>query len=361
MSATQTGNEREERQLIDLVRNQFGKKKWGLMVEKIPNRIDELDYLRGFALMGIILVNIIPLLSIKVPAPGTIDATYWRFLYLFVEGRFYTIFTFLFGVGFYIFIKRANQRGKNGYVLFIRRLIVLFLFGLIHVRFQPGEALTVYAVCGLLILPFYKAHRLVNLGFGILMLIFLSMFSFKMLMVIPLMLLGTAAGQFQLFEHLAKRRKGLVIFTVIMFLLAIIGLILQYHYAPVKIGNGADFLTRRFLSMGITIGPIVSAFYAGIFLMLLQVPLFKKLSAPLKNYGRMALTNYVSQTALILITGHLLHLSGRITLLPSLYICLTIYVVQLIFSSIWLHFFRYGPLEWLWRTLTYLEIPKILK
>ncbi len=94
-------------------------------------RIDELDYIRGFALLGIILVNILALLHIKIPDPNTVDASYQRFLYLFVEGRFFSIFSFLFGVGFYIFISRAIAKGKNGYVLFFRRLVALFIFGLI--------------------------------------------------------------------------------------------------------------------------------------------------------------------------------------------------------------------------------------
>jgi uncharacterized membrane protein YeiB len=144
--------------------------------KELTTRIDILDYLRGFALMGIILVNIIPLLSVTTPASRSLDASYLRFLYLFVEGRFYTIFTFLFGVGFYIFITRANAKGKNGYVLFLRRILALFIFGLVHVKFHPGEALTVYAVCGLIILPFYKANKVVNLIFGTVMLLVLSFF-----------------------------------------------------------------------------------------------------------------------------------------------------------------------------------------
>lgn len=125
----------------------------------INKRIDELDYIRGFALLGIILVNILALLNIKIPDPSTVDASYQRFLYLFVEGRFFSIFSFLFGVGFYIFISRAIAKGKNGYVLFLRRLVALFIFGLIHQMFQPGEALALYAICGLIVLPFYKAKK----------------------------------------------------------------------------------------------------------------------------------------------------------------------------------------------------------
>ncbi|MFJ5716065.1 DUF418 domain-containing protein [Neobacillus sp. NPDC093127] len=330
----------------------------------VNKRIETLDYLRGFALMGIILVNIIPLLSVKLHSSSTIDAVYWRFLYLFVEGRFYTIFTFLFGVGFYIFISRAEAKGRNGYVLFLRRIFALFIIGLFHVRFQPGEALTIYAICGLFILPFYKANKIVNLVFGTSMLIVMAIFSFKLFMVIPLMLLGIAAGQFHMFEQLAKNRNQIVIFTSIMLTLSIIGLFSQYQYAPVVFGNGseANFQeNQRFTRIGITIGPIVSALYVGLMIWLLQFTFVQKILSPLKSYGRMALTNYVSQTAIILLTGNVLHLFNNITYIQSLYLCLAILGFQLIFSLVWLHFFRFGPLEWIWRIVTYFEIPRLRK
>ncbi len=327
---------------------------------ELNNRIDTLDYLRGFALMGIILVNIIPLLSVRLPIPGTTDVSYLRFLYLFVEGRFYTIFTFLFGVGFYLFISRAIAKGKNGYVLFLRRILVLLFFGLVHVQFHPGEALTVYAVCGLIILPFYKANKVVNLVFGTVMLLVLSFYAEKMFMVVPLMLLGIAAGQYRLFERISQHWKQTAIFTGLMFVLSVVGLIYQYQYAPFVFGNVSDgnlLETQRFLRIGIAIGPIVSAFYVGVLILLLNFSMVRQVLSPLKSYGRMALTNYLSQTILILVAGKVLDLFDRITYLQSLYLCLSIYVIQLLFSTVWLRYFRFGPMEWLWRMLTYFESP----
>lgn len=69
-------------------------------------RIDTLDYLRGFALLGIILVNIPSLMWIEPPTLAS-DIAYNRFLTLFIEGKFFIIFSFLFGVGFYLFISRV--------------------------------------------------------------------------------------------------------------------------------------------------------------------------------------------------------------------------------------------------------------
>ncbi|MCH6265137.1 DUF418 domain-containing protein [Neobacillus citreus] len=325
---------------------------------ELNKRIDVIDYLRGFALLGIILVNIGPLLSAKTPAPHSLDASYWRFLYLLVEGRFYTIFTFLFGVGFYIFITRANAKGKNGYVLFLRRIAVLFLFGLIHVQFHPGEALTVYAACGLILLPFYKINKAVNLIIGIGLLVIIGISAIKILMVIPVMLLGIAAGQFGLFEVVSKRIKQVAVFTVIMFGLSAIGLLYQYQYALV-LSEGVLFgrEASRFINIGITIGPIVSAFYTGLLVLLLQIQIIQKLLSPLKSYGRMALTNYLLQTMFIYLAGYTFNLFGRVSYIETLYICLAIYVIQMTFSVIWLRFFQYGPLEWIWRAITYMKLP----
>ena len=108
-------------------------------------RIDTLDYLRGFALLGIILVNIPSLMWIEPPKLAN-DIAYSRFLTLFVEGKFFIIFSFLFGIGFYLFISRAQARGEKAYALFSRRLLILLFMGLVHFYFQPGEALTVYSM-----------------------------------------------------------------------------------------------------------------------------------------------------------------------------------------------------------------------
>ncbi|SDN24201.1 DUF418 domain-containing protein [Bacillus sp. OK048] len=329
------------------------------------NRIDILDYLRGFALLGIILVNILSLLAVKLPDLGSVDAAYQRFLFLFVEGRFYTLFSFLFGVGFYLFISRANAKGKNGYGLFLRRIAVLFILGWFHVTFHPGEALTVYAVTGLLLLPFYKVKKEINLGIGLLLLVGLSIMAFKLFMVVPLMLLGITAGQYRLFEGLSGKLKKAAIFTGIMFLLSLVGIINQFQHIPAQpfgfFEGGVDEQTYQFLSIGITIGPAVSALYVGLLILLLQFPFVQKLLSPLKSYGRMALTNYIFQTVFIYLAGYAFNLFGSISYLQSLAVCISIYVIQLVFSVIWLRYFQFGPLEWIWRGLTYLELPPMRK
>lgn len=320
------------------------------------NRIDLLDYLRGFALLGIILINIVFLLSAKMPAPDTTDAVYWKFLYLFVEGRFYTIFSFLFGVGFYLFISRANAKGKNGSSLFLRRLLVMFIFGLLHSMYHPGEALSVYAVCGLLILPLYKLKKEFNLFIALALLLLFSWLAIKPLLPIALILLGLTVGQYRLFENIAIKRKLIIWFTMSAFLLTVLVLYYQNLHTPSLTGESSLDM-YWFYHIGIMVGPIVSAFYVGGLILLLQIPVVQKLLTPLKYYGRMALTNYIFQTVFILTAATAFDLHGQISYLQTSIICLIVYIIQLIFSMVWFRYFCIGPLEWVWRMMTYMEIP----
>lgn len=325
---------------------------------EIKQRIEILDYLRGFALLGILLVNIIPFLSVKMPAANTVNASYQLFLYLFVEGRFYTIFSFLFGVGFYLFLTRAFEKGENAVLHFLRRMLVLFFFGMIHVQFHPGEALTVYSLCGIMILPFYKVPRKVNFVIGILLLALLAAFSIKLFMTFPLMLLGICAGQYRVFEEISSKTKQIVFFTVLMLMGSVVGIGYQMAHMPSVIGTTKSLETQRFLDIGVAAGPFVSAFYAGVLMLSLRLSIVKRLLLPIKMYGRMALTNYLSQTVLLIMFGNLF---SETTYIQTLYICITVYAIQLIFSTIWLHFFRFGPLEWIWRIATYWTIPTMKK
>ncbi|MFE8698328.1 DUF418 domain-containing protein [Cytobacillus sp. FJAT-53684] len=333
------------------------------------NRIDELDYIRGFALMGIILVNILSLLDIKIPEPNSVDANYQRFLYFFVEGRFYSIFSFLFGVGFYLFITRANAKGRNGYVLFLRRVVAMLAFGILHSLYHPGEALMVYAIVGFILLPFYKVNRHINLAISVILLIMFAILGIKIALTLPLILLGLTCGQYQVFENLKEKTKQLVLFTAFMFLLSGVGLYIQYLNTPdqpfqamiLYSEEGAVDQVSKFLQIGVTNGPIISAFYIGFLLLLLQSKMVQTILSPLKYYGRMAFTNYIGQTVFILLAGQLFHFTANLTYIQTLYVCIAIYALQMIFSVVWLRFFKMGPLEWIWRIITYWQAVPLRK
>lgn len=118
-------------------------------------------------------------------------------------------------------------------------------------------------------------------------------------------------------------------------------------------------IVSKFNLIGLQFSPFVSAFYVGLLMLLLQHPLCQFLLSPLKDYGRMALTNYLGQTALTLIIANVFHPNIRMS--QSLWLCIGIYIFQLLFSKLWLKFFRFGPIEWLLRMGTYRTVPTMLK
>jgi uncharacterized protein len=113
-----------------------------------------IDILRGFALFGILLVNFPGAEAVR---SGAADDVVSKFLSLFVSGKFYTTFSFLFGLGFALQFLRAKARGRRIVPVYIRRMLVLFLIGVAHfVLLWPGDVLTTYAVMGLFLILFRK-------------------------------------------------------------------------------------------------------------------------------------------------------------------------------------------------------------
>ncbi|MFF2885274.1 DUF418 domain-containing protein [Paenibacillus sp. NPDC057967] len=332
------------------------------------NRIDELDYLRGFALLGILLMNVTALLHLSLPEPGTGSELYQRLLYLLAEARFFSIFSFLFGIGFYLFVMRARDKGRNGFLLFLIRIAVLFGFGYVHSIYHPGEALMIYAICGLLLLPFYKVNRWVNVALGAVLLGLFAALGAKVLMPIPFMLLGVAAGQLRLFQRIRERRRMFEITAVVLVAVAAAALQYQYGLAPsepfipvMMEGTGDPQLEQanQYLKAGLLVGPLVAIAYMALVLLLLQIKPIRELLDPMRAVGRMALTNYIGQTVLVLLAGQWLGLEGTANWVDGLWLCLGIYLIQLIASSVWLHYFAMGPLEWIWRAATYLSWPPV--
>ena len=125
-------------------------------------RIIELDLMRGFAVFGILVVNmqffglpIYTVISEMNPFNDPADLASRFFIGVFMEGKFITLFSFLFGLGFWIFISRARARGRTAGPLFLRRLVILALFGAAHAfLFWAGDILLVYAILGLVMMLF---------------------------------------------------------------------------------------------------------------------------------------------------------------------------------------------------------------
>ncbi|WP_203810794.1 DUF418 domain-containing protein, partial [Actinoplanes couchii] len=266
-------------------------------------RIHALDTLRGFALCGILIINIYQQVVFRGAAAGTAGQLPVPVQLFFYE-RFYPIFSILFGVGFAIFLRRAAARTDRPRLVLARRLVVLLLIGVLHFLFHPGEALTAYAIAGLIVLlPLSFLGGRAALGVALVLL-----FAGAQLVVgfgpIPgLLALGYALAMLDVPAAL-ERRTGRVACAFLIFAgLTAVWILLRWRDVELPFvnvlggpGGGVSLLEPI---AGIVTG---LAYCCGVVL-LLRTPLGPVLSAVLSPMGRMALTNYLSATVLFLLAG----------------------------------------------------------
>lgn len=390
-----------------------------------------LDVLRGIALLGICLANF-PEFSLYtfqksevVASMPTVEIDRMvRYLqYLFIDGKFYTLFSLLFGIGFSIILSNAQRKEVNGFRIFYRRMWILALFGAVHLMFiWSGDILLLYALLGMLLPLFRKlsdkkllwlsagfivfpvvVDALATLGgvnlsepavrlqqyycglygitddnFGIWLrdadsygdvFRFLVQGAFvcvqefidghRALKVMGLFLLGYYIGRNRLYANLTERKKWLVKVCKISFL---IGFPLSLLYAWSGANNHPAGLVWHSFLYAVSVVPMGLAYMTGICLLFLRKEewrLWKLLAAP----GRMALTNYIGQSTIgiLLFYGIGLGLGASVGLTGTELIAAGVFLFQIVFCKIWLHYFQFGPLEWIWRMLTYGRWLNILK
>ena len=132
---------------------------------KTNSRIDVADILRGIAIGGIVLIHFIEQLNFyKFPEAssefmGALNQTVWDSLFFMLASKMYAIFSMLFGLSFFIQHDNQAQQGKDFRLRFVWRMVLLFLWGLFDLLFYNGDILTVYAACGLLVIPFIRANN----------------------------------------------------------------------------------------------------------------------------------------------------------------------------------------------------------
>lgn len=378
-------------------------------------RLTSIDIIRGFALFGIFLVNmpafsspdLIKQLHMLPEHLPPVDKGIRFFFDLFIQTKFYTIFSFLFGLGFYIFMSRAEQKGARMYSLFSRRLLILFGFGLIHLVFLWfGDILHTYALSGLFLLLFYRQSNTTILGwaFGLLTLYYgllslqcltspdfitssqaegaeklaeairmyqdasymsflsyrmdteviyiLSTSVFQIPAILPLFLFGLYAGRRGIFHEPARHRPFVKRVQTISLILSIPLTIIAalVHIDFFGLGTIQPLVNELTISVN---GLTLCLFYMSSLILLLEKEGWQKRLRPLGLTGQMALTNYLLQTVLSLAIIFGFDLFNRLGLSSGLLLCLVLYTGQVWFSSFWLKRYYFGPIEWLWRTLTY--------
>ncbi|MFR9731979.1 DUF418 domain-containing protein [Saccharopolyspora sp. MS10] len=307
-------------------------------------RIAELDAVRGMALCGILFVNIPPLLSMR----GIVDREVLparQILDLFVQQRFFPIFSLLFGLGFGLFLASAADRAARPRVLLARRLLALLVIGLPHAFLHPGEALVPYAVFGLIfLLPLSLLPGWVNLlvgGGGVV--VALAWLGGGLPLIPGLLVLGLALAQFDLPARLPRLGWWIAALFAVSVAGAAVALIAQ-NRDPLQAGFS--------VSSGVAGACLATAYVCGL-LLLLRTPLRTPLGAVLEPLGRMALTNYVTATLLLIPLGRLIGLEGSSSYGTMALLAVGILLLQVLWSTAWLAFFRQGPLEYVWRIATW--------
>lgn len=382
-----------------------------------------LDALRGLALFGICLANFqeFSLYSFLkedaaagMPTAG-IDRIVRYLQYVLIDGKFYTLFSLLFGIGFSIIISNAARKQVNGFPIFYRRMTVLLLIGFVHLMFiWSGDILMLYALLGL-ILPLFRNMSdkglLTTAAFFLLLPVvidgvigltginpsapvvrvqqyycarygitddnfaywlrdadnypdvfrfliqgaFVRMQEFidgnRAFKVLGLFLLGFYIGRNRLYARLTENKKLLKRITAGGF---IIGLPLSLLYAWSGMNGHPWGMAGHTLLYTVSVFPMGLAYATGFSLCYLYNKnhrVFRLLAAP----GRMALTNYIGQSiwGIIIFYGIGFGLGADTGLVYALLIATGVYVIEIAFSHLWLHFCQFGPLEWIWRMLTY--------
>lgn len=330
-------------------------------------RIVSLDIIRGLALFGILLINVggyrVVTEGMELPAIAGTDAIIQSLITILVQKKFFSIFSFLFGAGFFLFASRAESRGDKPRRRFARRLLVLLLMGIVHIFIFWGSILPMYAIAGFLLIPFYRASLSTTTR------IWSTLLALHLLAnAIMLWLPNSAPAVARSADFLANDSVTIFLMFLTGFLAAKAGWIgrtgehlhairkLFFLLLPITAGLAAwtwiaseDPQLSSVVALGAV--PMTYFYLAGLF-WLLESRMIAALLSPVAKVGRLALTNYVAQSligvALMNAWGIELPSPGQIVRIAAV-----IYGIQMAFSAVWLRFFRMGPLEKLWRALTY--------
>jgi uncharacterized protein len=375
------------------------------------DRIELLDVLRGFAVLGILLVNFSGESGTRFPRA---DAAAQWILSNAVEGSFYPLFSFLFGLGFGIQVLRAQERGTGAAHLHLRRMLVLFIIGTLHsLLIYEGDILQTYATFGLPLLllgrlpsrallavicltaavqlagePVRDAVRTWRIGdpqveylrqaarmesaeiennlrsdvatYATARALSWTRYSREIHglqevervvlnnEILLLFIIGLYVAKRRVFETAADHRRGFLLLAAVS-VLTIVG---SHGYTVMNLnwGRVASSL-QRFAS---TKGPTF-LYIALIALLCTSVPRAARVLRVFAAPGRMALTSYLTQTIVLTLTFAPYGLGlPKFSIAAQVLFCLAFFfLVQVPAANWWLTRYQFGPAEWLWRSLTY--------
>jgi len=393
-------------------------------------RIQIVDILRGFALFGILFVNMTifsrPIQSILFPVDPTtpwFDRSVEWLIHFLGEGKFYALFSMLFGLGLTLQMERIEGRGGRFVPLYLRRLLVLLGIGIVHAfLIWMGDILIIYALLGFLLIMFRKAKPRTLLVWMVILIALPLLFNAAATGLVELgrsapegaiqieaAFAGTIAGfttdlenaylvyaNGNFAEITAQRfydytSMGLMSFFVMGFNVMAMFL-LGVYFGKQDIFRDLEAnrdLFRKLLVWGLLIGlggnalyatlilpisrielswplllatvaqgigaPLLMLAYVSAFCLVALSPGWGKRLQMLAPVGQIALTNYLTQSIVctLIFYSYGLGLFGKMGGAMGIGLSIVIYLLQIPFSHWWMKRFKYGPAEWLWRSLSY--------
>jgi len=386
-------------------------------------RIEAIDVLRGFTLLGIILVHMVeqyyagawPEQYAQATTQTLADQITSGFVGIFIIGKFYMIFSFLFGLSFFIQFSKSDVE-KNFLIRFTWRLVILFIIGFIHHLHYRGDILTIYAILGVSLLIFHQLPDRYLLALAIFLILNIpsvimrgvnalfptgdgnlfnldqqallayfntvksgsyleilranfyefagkmqfQVISGRLYITLGLFLLGIYAGRKNLFgklqENIPLLKKGMryALFTILG--LIVFGVVV-FGVLKLKLPQSLQWLIGGFV-MDIFNAALAFIYVAGVLLLLFQKEKWQKRLMNFYPVGRMGLTTYLMQTLFgaLIFHSYGLGLLADIGALYSFLIAIGLFLIQIVFAKYWFTRFTFGPVEWIWRNLTYLKI-----
>ncbi len=408
-------------------------------------RIQSIDTLRGVALLGILLMNIIafanPFAAYLIPtiddADSGINLATFMTMDIFVEGAMRAIFSMLFGAGMLIFLNKPDSDSARTKSLYYRRTLLLVAFGLFnaYMLLWLGDILYAYGMTGLVLYLFrdMPAKKLVFISAGIFLLLtlvhsaghfqartlgaaveeiemlpagtvlteeqeqtmadwsafleqqfvapelvaqqldvmqsgyitaFVNLAPINLILqsigfvgnsfwdALAMMLLGMAFMKWGLLDA----SRSLRVYGYMALIGLGIGLPLNTWESITFVSSGFDYQWSAFNRPSYDLGRLSLAVgYIGVVMLICKLGILSWMRYVLAKVGQMALTNYLSHSLIcnFIFMGWGLGLAGQLQRHEIYYVVFGIWIFQLITSPLWLHYFRFGPAEWLWRSMTY--------
>lgn len=403
------------------------------MTTNLNSRIPLVDGLRGFALLGIILAHYggwhsgwsLPQEVYTPYQSDTLSQIVQVFDGIFVTGKFFAFFSFLFGVSFGLMLLRTTENKGKFLLRFAWRLTILGIIGLLHHLHWRGDILSIYAIAGFGLLLFANASNRLILIVGILLVlniparlqdaymaftkmdtgamwgqIFdepgnkrylqliregnylpfvldnLAAFSKKMqfqllsgrlYITFGFFLLGFWFARKHLLQNFDNERpffKKILIYTlVIVLILVAVAVAIQVSGVFNNNTQPPLWLNALFSTLFDLLNAATVLFYVAGISFLFSKKSWYNILESMAVIGKMALTSYLTQTLLgwFIFFGFGFDLLGRVSPAIGYFIGIGVFLGQIGFSKFWLSRFHYGPVEWGWRSLTYLKIQPFLK